>query len=270
MTDPSPKQPLKEAFLSFYAVLKAYDIRLRDIHVTNYELLLSKLTEEGTPWIDLQNKSVCYLDNETRTQFLIRDYPWLLEYNHNQDMDLEYFYSWRPFFETLVKKQGKFVGVGAEVGVLEGFLSDKVLKFLHPDHYYLVDPYKAYKDTTGELNFGQDVWDAICGMAQDRLKEYGSKVEFVRKSSVIAAKEFPDAWFDWVYIDADHKKNALIADIEAWLPKVKSGGLIGGHDYDEASVASAVGDICAKYGIVVSHKFNDWWFWKEEKMDKSH
>ena len=34
-----------------------------------------------------------------------------------------------------------------------------------------------------------------------------------------------------VYIDGDHRKEPVLADINAWLPKVKKGGIIGGHDY---------------------------------------
>lgn len=34
-----------------------------------------------------------------------------------------------------------------------------------------------------------------------------------------------------VYIDADHNYEPVKADIRAWLPKVKPGGWITGHDY---------------------------------------
>jgi hypothetical protein len=34
-----------------------------------------------------------------------------------------------------------------------------------------------------------------------------------------------------VYIDANHNYENVKADINAWYPKVKKNGLIGGHDY---------------------------------------
>ena len=42
---------------------------------------------------------------------------------------------------------------------------------------------------------------------------------------------FSDGFFDVVYIDADHRYDAVMADIAAWAPKVKVGGWVTGHDY---------------------------------------
>lgn len=53
----------------------------------------------------------------------------------------------------------------------------------------------------------------------------------VRERSHLAAKRFEDCYFDVVFIDADHRVENVIRDIIAWLPKVKSGGIISGHDY---------------------------------------
>jgi len=36
---------------------------------------------------------------------------------------------------------------------------------------------------------------------------------------------------DMVFIDADHSYEGVHNDILKWLPKVKSGGIISGHDY---------------------------------------
>jgi predicted O-methyltransferase YrrM len=37
-----------------------------------------------------------------------------------------------------------------------------------------------------------------------------------------------------VYIDADHSYEAVKRDIEIWLPRIRKGGIIGGHDYETA------------------------------------
>jgi predicted O-methyltransferase YrrM len=36
---------------------------------------------------------------------------------------------------------------------------------------------------------------------------------------------------DFLYIDADHTYAAVLADLDAWVPHVKPGGLIAGDDY---------------------------------------
>lgn len=43
-----------------------------------------------------------------------------------------------------------------------------------------------------------------------------------------------------VFIDGDHSYSGCYADIQNWLPKVRSGGFIGGHDYNWKGVKKAV------------------------------
>jgi cephalosporin hydroxylase len=62
----------------------------------------------------------------------------------------------------------------------------------------------------------------------------------VDKCSVEAAKLYEDASLDFVFIDACHKYEFIKADIEAWSPKVKAGGILSGHDMWGWGVGRAV------------------------------
>lgn len=53
--------------------------------------------------------------------------------------------------------------------------------------------------------------------------------------SIDIAKTVEDDSIDIVYIDATHTYEGVKSDILAWIPKVKSGGIISGHDYDTKS-----------------------------------
>jgi cephalosporin hydroxylase len=53
----------------------------------------------------------------------------------------------------------------------------------------------------------------------------------VRMASVDAAKQYDDNSLDVVFIDAGHSYEDVKADIAAWMPKVKHGGYLSGHDY---------------------------------------
>jgi hypothetical protein len=58
-----------------------------------------------------------------------------------------------------------------------------------------------------------------------------SRVRLIREFSKNAAQFFEDETFDFIYIDADHTYDAVTEDLEAWYPKLKVGGVLGGHDY---------------------------------------
>ncbi len=49
--------------------------------------------------------------------------------------------------------------------------------------------------------------------------------------STKAAKLIPDGCAAMVFIDACHDRDAVVADIKAFMPKVASNGVIAGHDY---------------------------------------
>ncbi len=55
-------------------------------------------------------------------------------------------------------------------------------------------------------------------------------------SSQQAVSLLADGSVDAVFIDAEHDRASVEADARAWLPKVKPGGLLCGHDWDRASV----------------------------------
>ena len=42
---------------------------------------------------------------------------------------------------------------------------------------------------------------------------------------------YDDAYFDFIYIDADHRYESTKADLTNWFPKLRKGGVIAGHDY---------------------------------------
>jgi predicted O-methyltransferase YrrM len=59
--------------------------------------------------------------------------------------------------------------------------------------------------------------------------------------SIDASKSYKDGTFDLVFIDAMHDYESVKTDILAWLPKVKPGGILAGHDYMHAGEHAGVG-----------------------------
>jgi len=62
---------------------------------------------------------------------------------------------------------------------------------------------------------------------------YRDAILLIIASSVSASRLFSDESLDWVHLDACHDYNSVKTDIQAWLPKVKTGGWLSGDDYDQ-------------------------------------
>ena len=74
--------------------------------------------------------------------------------------------------------------------------------------------------------------------AQAVQAAYAERCTLLRGHSPdLAAGQGP---FDFVWIDGDHATDACTADIAAWLPTLKPGGWILGHDINWPTVRAAV------------------------------
>lgn len=76
----------------------------------------------------------------------------------------------------------------------------------------------------------------------DKLLDKYSNIKKVKLDSTEASKLYPDDYFDLIYIDAAHDYKSIYNDIKNWLPKIKNGGIISGHDYNLDDVKKAVNE----------------------------
>ena len=72
------------------------------------------------------------------------------------------------------------------------------------------------------------------------LKDYINTIE---RPSLEAVNAFPDGSLDFVFIDAAHDYDNVKADIIAWKPKLRKGGILSGHDYNYPDVQRAVDEL---------------------------
>ena len=99
--------------------------------------------------------------------------------------------------------------------------------------------------------------------ALKNLEPIRDRVSLLNMESLAACKKFKDSAFDIVYIDAAHEYEPVLADLEAWFPKVKRGGFICGDDYTAGwpGVVKAVGEFFGgRHGVVPGTQ--QWYFQK--------
>jgi len=121
---------------------------------------------------------------------------------------------------------------GAEIGVASGRFSKSLCKGNPEMLLYCVDAWKIYPPDYRDY-LDQTILDRAYADAQKRLTNFN--VEIINGWSMDVVKKFDDASLDFVYIDANHEYPYVTMDIIEWSKKVRSGGIISGHDYYEST-----------------------------------
>jgi len=140
----------------------------------------------------------------------------------------------REDFPILIKQMGykKLCEVGVNAGYFLAHLATTI-----PEHLVGVDVWDKYDIEAYEQfpSYYHIYNHENNKKSREAIQSWASKINFnveiVVDFSVRAAKQFKDGYFDFVYIDADHSYDGVTADLEAWYPKVRKGGMLAGHDY---------------------------------------
>lgn len=118
----------------------------------------------------------------------------------------------------------------AEIGVAEGLFSLEILQKWDPKLLYMVDIWESNGSFPGDAGSPQEWHNKNYKEAMERVKGY--PVNVLRGPSVgMAQHVVKDGSLDLVYLDACHSFDCVTADLKAWLPKLKKGGVMAGHDF---------------------------------------
>lgn len=149
----------------------------------------------------------------------------------------------------------------AEIGVAYGYHANRLLDDLETATYFGVDPYRAGYDAMDA--FVQDVarlfgesepqkaMDRLHAAVLEDLAARGGRANLLRLPSVDGAATFDDGFFDLVFIDGDHTYAGSAADLAAWWPKLRAGGVFCGDDYSWSEVKRAVDEFAAAMGLTL-------------------
>ena len=175
-------------------------------------------------------------------------------------------------YHWLIKQiQEKEFEVGAEIGCANGTTTKRLLQYCPRVHIFAVDKWEKVerppdvqdRDSGDERYVGCYNWDPEKGFQRFRLgtSPYKSRLRILKGDSVLMADKVNDNSLDFIFIDADHSYQGVLRDLAAWVPKLKSEGLLSGHDIHLAGVVRAVREKIPNYQEAgVDHV----WFAKKE------
>lgn len=164
-----------------------------------------------------------------------------LEQKHIQNCEL--LLDRRSILEKMKKHS-----VVAEIGVDEGLFSRAIHEIVRPRCLHLID-------TWGTDRFHDGKYQDVRSFFSKEIES--EEVQIHRKLSTEAVHDFPDKYFDWIYIDTDHSYETTRDELRLYAAKVKDDGIIAGHDYIKGNWITTY-----RYGVIEAvHEFcvnNDW------------
>ncbi len=167
--------------------------------------------------------------------------------------NIEGWFDYQGFYNDIVRRLqpgNKIVEVGAWRGCSTAYLGVEIINSKKDVQLTVVDRWSWY-EAMGDLYPDPEI---IYQQFLENMKPIEGKMKFqhFRMLSVEAAKLFEDGSLDFVFIDGDHTYESASADMDAWLPKIKRGGVIAGHDYQPETwdgVVKAVQEKIQNYKI---------------------
>jgi len=175
---------------------------------------------------------------------------------------MEHFYEniagWFDFQEVYSKavrlalRGAHFVEIGAWMGKSTAFMaveianSGKNIKFDVVDHWKGSAEHASVPSVVNNTLFEEFLYHTA---------PVSTFIHPIRLSSVEAAKLYTPGSLDFVYIDGSHDYASVVTDLKSWLPLVRLGGTIGGHDFGCPAVGQAVHDVIREFPTIVG---NSW------------
>ncbi len=162
---------------------------------------------------------------------------------------------------------GRFVELGVAAGELSQYIADHAeradLVMVDTWRYYgQKHPYHQQSALVGDPNGVRTQRQVESDHTHALRVAENTRARVLRMDTMEAACHVDDASADLVFIDADHRYSAALADCRVWLPKVKPGGYLGGHDYGrfrDGGVTGAVTQFIEETGLTL--ELDEGWTW---------
>jgi len=151
--------------------------------------------------------------------------------------------------------------VGIEIGLNRGNTTRHLFDNLPGLILHGIDPYLEYEDWDGNV-LTPDERNWTYQFFISKTAEYKDRIIHHRMLSDDVASFLPEAAFDFIFIDGLHIYEQVLKDCQNYYPKIKSGGVFSGHDYNVIEgVNRAVNEFAASVGATISQTDNDVWYW---------
>lgn len=153
---------------------------------------------------------------------------------------------WAAFSDLYIKavhdapQQATFVEVGSWLGRSAAFMAVEIINSGKDIDFTCIDPWTDGGNDLRDTGYYKNLTEPVFDIFKRNIAPVADRVKTLQMDSVEGAKRFADYSVDFLMLDGDHGLEAVRADLAAWLPKMKAGGMISGDDYLWPGVKQAV------------------------------
>jgi cephalosporin hydroxylase len=165
--------------------------------------------------------------------------------------EIEGFFDFPHLYERMVKEASdgdSFIEIGSWKGRSACYMAELIKESGKKITLYCIDTWTG--DVFGEGNLGQSYHifsGNLTGQGfkinkdyKDAQKNYDSDITAIVLDSLSAAELFKDESCQFIFLDGAHGYENVKKEIELYVPKLKKGGYLGGHDYPDPNIERAV------------------------------
>ena len=166
-------------------------------------------------------------------------------------------YGWCNFEDIYLQMiktfpKGHFVEIGTFFGKSAAFMGVEIL-----NTEIKFDTIDTFLGSPDEIGGKHKIATEIDMYENAKLHLKDLPINIIKNDSIKASRKYKMKTLDFVFIDGSHRYEDVKKDIEFWIKKVKKGGYIGGHDYDNKNVHNAVNELLGDCPASATS-----WLWK--------
>jgi predicted O-methyltransferase YrrM len=169
----------------------------------------------------------------------------------NRDFKMEHIYmnpqfgedwfSYAELYREMVNRfpsGSHFVEIGSWKGKSSAYMAVEIANSKKSIQFDCIDPWPSYKSSGEYFETYKNLYETFLNNVEP-VKDY---INPIRATSMESVENYQDNSLDFVFIDGNHEYEYVFNDIKHWISKIKSGGVLSGHDYHSPEVINAVSD----------------------------
>lgn len=144
-----------------------------------------------------------------------------------------------------------FVEVGSFKGRSSAYMATEIVNSGKKIDFHCVDTWAGSVEhqAGAECEVKEVVEGTLYDTFLNNMKPVEGYFKPMRMTSLEAAAQYEDNSIDFIMIDGEHSYEAVKADIQAWLPKMKNGGVMTGDDAFSMEVRKAAQECLKGHGV---------------------